>query len=169
MAGSSHDFEKLPWRRIEGALMSIGRNVRQGFDRALADVGLSLPVSQLLAYIAEVEPQTQVQLAQRFATNRAVTGARIDRLEARGAVQRRAHPTDRRVWLVHITDKGQELVETINEIDRGFRTQLRAGITRAERQQLAKIVIRMQENLDAMTEADGVPAAPSRSTPSVDR
>ena len=131
--------------------MSIGRSIRRGFDRAFSEIGLTLPEAELLAYVAEVEPRTQVQLAARFGTNRAVAGARIDKLEARGAIQRRAHPSDRRVWLVHITDQGRELLATINEIDETFRTKLRAGTTRQERQQVVAIVTRLQENLDAMS------------------
>jgi MarR family 2-MHQ and catechol resistance regulon transcriptional repressor len=34
----------------------------------------------------------------------------IDRLEAKGYVQRRPHPTDRRVVVVHLTDEGRGVI-----------------------------------------------------------
>jgi DNA-binding MarR family transcriptional regulator len=142
-----NELDAPPWRRIDGTLMHAARSIRKAYDRMLEDVGLSLPEASLLAYLNEVEPQTQVQLANRLGSGRASTGARIDLLEGRGAIQRQPHPTDRRVWLVHITPVGRELVSTINELDRGLRQRLRAGISRQERQQLAAILVRIQRNL----------------------
>jgi DNA-binding MarR family transcriptional regulator len=127
--------------------MATARSIRKAYDRILADVGLSLPEASLLAYLAEIEPQTQTRLAQLLGSGRAVMGARIDTLEARGAVKRLPHPTDRRVWLVHITPVGQELVTTINELDHGLRAQLRTGLTREDRQRLAEILVQIQRNL----------------------
>lgn len=127
--------------------MATARSIRKAYDRILADVGLSLPEASLLAYLAEIDPQTQTQLARRLGSGRAVMGARIDTLEARGAVRRLPHPTDRRVWLVHITPAGEELVTTINELDHGLREQLRAGLTREDRQRLAAILVQIQHNL----------------------
>ncbi|MFY1621164.1 MarR family winged helix-turn-helix transcriptional regulator, partial [Micromonospora sp. WMMD736] len=83
-----HELDAPPWRRIDGTLMATARGIRKAYDRALADVGLSLPEASLLAYLAEIEPQTQTQLATRMGSGRAVMGDRIDSLEARGAVRR---------------------------------------------------------------------------------
>jgi DNA-binding MarR family transcriptional regulator len=144
---ADHELDSPPWRRVDGTLMATARSIRKAYDRVLADVGLSLPEASLLAYLDQIEPQTQTELARRLGSGRAVMGARIDTLEARGAVRRQPHPTDRRVWLVHITPAGQELVGTINALDDGLRTQLRSGLTRTDRQQLASILLRIQRNL----------------------
>jgi MarR family transcriptional regulator, transcriptional regulator for hemolysin len=145
-----HELDAPPWRRIDGTLMATARGIRKAYDRALADLGLSLPEASLLAYLGEIEPQTQTQLALRLGSGRAVMGDRIDSLEARGAVRRQPHPTDRRVWLVHITEAGQQLVATINELDETLREQLRAGLSRQDRQRLAAILLQIQRNLAAV-------------------
>lgn len=144
---ADHELDAPPWRRVDGTLMATARSIRKAYDRVLADVGLSLPEASLLAYVDQIDPQTQTELARRLGSGRAVMGARIDTLEARGAVRRQPHPTDRRVWLVHITPAGRELVGTVNELDHGLREQLRAGLTRADRQHLASILLRIQRNL----------------------
>lgn len=149
-----HELDAPPWRRVDGTLMSTARSIRKAYDRILTDVGLSLPEASLLAYLAEIEPQTQSRLAQLLGSGRAVMGARIDTLEARGAVKRLPHPTDRRVWLVHITPAGRELVTTINELDHGLREQLRTGLTREDRQRLAEILVQIQRNLSNAQPAD---------------
>jgi DNA-binding MarR family transcriptional regulator len=73
-------------------------------------------------------------------------------------VRRLPHPTDRRVWLVHITEFGQQLVASINELDRGLRQQLRAGLSRQDRQVLASILLRLQHNLAAAETPGETPA-----------
>jgi len=133
--------------------MSTARGIRKAYDRALSDLGLTLPEASLLAYIAESEPPTQTQLAERLGGGKAALGSRVDRMEVIGAIQRRPHETDRRVWLIHLTDKGQDYVNAINEIDRRLREQLRRGIGREERQRLAQTLTRLQSNLEAMLEA----------------
>ncbi|WP_165759442.1 MarR family winged helix-turn-helix transcriptional regulator [Mycobacterium decipiens] len=154
MAGD-HELDAPPWRRVDGTLMATARGVRKAYDHVLADVGLTLPEASLLAYLDEIEPQSQTQLARRLGSGRAVMGDRIDTLEARGAVSRQPDPNDRRVWLVHITDTGQQLVATINELDRVLREQLRAGLSREDRHRLAAILIQIQQNLVAIAAANG--------------
>jgi DNA-binding MarR family transcriptional regulator len=155
---ADHELDAPPWRRVDGTLMATARGIRKAYDRILADVGLSLPEASLLAYLDQIEPQTQTELARRLGSGRAVMGNRIDTLEARGAVRRLPHPTDRRVWLVHITEFGQQLVASINELDRGLRQQLRAGLSRQDRQVLASILLRIQHNLAAAETPGETPA-----------
>ncbi len=132
--------------------MALARSIRNVYDGALADLGLTLPEASLLAYIAETNPQTQTQLAAQLGNGKAALGARIDHLETMDAIRRCPDSTDRRVWLVHLTDKGREYVQAVNEIDKQLRQQLRRGIGRAEREQLAHTLMRLQHNIDAMTD-----------------
>jgi len=77
--------------------MATARAIRRAYDQALGDIGLTLPEASLLAYIAEVDPQTQTRLAERLAIGKAALGARIDRLEQMDAIQRRPPaPTETR-------------------------------------------------------------------------
>ena len=57
-------------------------------------------------------------------------------------------PDDRRVWLVAITGAGTDLCGSISDVDRVLRDELRAGTTRAERQALADVLVRLQDNLN---------------------
>jgi DNA-binding MarR family transcriptional regulator len=152
MTAVAHELEAPPWRRFDGTLIDTARGIRQAYDQAYADLGLTMPEASLLAFIAEGDPKTQTQLAQRLGTGRPVTGARIDALQARGAIHRQPHPHDRRVWLVQITDHGRDLVATINERDKALRTLLREGISRDERRLLADLLVRIQRNLGEMAQ-----------------
>ena len=72
----------------------------------------------------------------------------VDQLERRGLVERRPDPTDRRVWLVASTEAGRRLVDDFYELDRSLRQELRKGITRRERQELAELLDRLGLNID---------------------
>jgi DNA-binding MarR family transcriptional regulator len=56
--------------------------------------------------ITEFEPMTQAALGEALRIDRTTMVALIDELEARGYVQRKRHPDDRRAFLVHPTKAG---------------------------------------------------------------
>jgi MarR family transcriptional regulator for hemolysin len=146
----SHELDAAPWRRVDGTIMETAKSIRRVYDQVLSPLSLTLPEASLLAYIDGSEPMTQIRLSECLGSGRAAIGSRIDGLEARGAVERLPDPNDRRVWLVHITQAGRTLVGKVNVIDQGLREQLRQGISRHERQQLAALLIRLQANLAAV-------------------
>jgi DNA-binding MarR family transcriptional regulator len=54
---------------------------------------------------------------------------------------------DRRVWLVTATEAGRSVAGEVAGIDTMLRSRLRRGISKAERQQLASLLLRLQSNL----------------------
>jgi DNA-binding MarR family transcriptional regulator len=151
---SGRELDVATWRRIDGTIMETGKSIRRVYDTLMSELQLTLPEARLLAYVGESEPMTQVRLSECLNSGRAAVGSRIDALERRGAVERQPDPNDRRVWLVHITSAGRELVAKVKEIDQGFSDQLRKGISRQERQQLASVLLRLQANLAAIIPTD---------------
>jgi len=147
-------FDASPWQRVESTLMTTSHAVRKAFDQRFAAVDLNLSQASVLAYLQETGAMTQTRISERLGIGRAATGTIIDRLESKGLVERKPDPGDRRVWLVAVTQAGKDLAEKINEIDRVLRSELRVGITRSERQQLAKLLLRLQANLSRALEND---------------
>ena len=144
------------WRRFEIALIATARRLRTAFDHRLLPLDLNLSQASLLAYVADFGSSTQTQLADMVGMGRAATGSMIDQLEARGLVERLPDPTDRRVWLVAITNSGRELVEEFYTIDEGLRAELRADISRDDRQALAELLDRLGTNIDRVLALDPV-------------
>jgi DNA-binding MarR family transcriptional regulator len=154
---TTHELDAPPWLRVESTLMATARLVREAFDARLAPLDLNLTHASLIGYVAEFGPTTQTRLADQLGIGRAQIGSVVDRLEARGAVRRQPNPTDRRVWLVEITDAGRDLAARVTEIDEVLRAELRKGIGREERQALAWVMTRLQQNLRS---AIATPATP---------
>ena len=146
-AQPSHELDAPPWLRVESTLMATANAIRDAYDGRLAPLGLTLSTASLLAYICDFGPVSQTRAAEHLGQGRAVTGTQVDKLEALGLVERRPDPADLRVWLVAITDDGAQLTQSIADVDQVFRAELRSGISRADRQTLAGLLIRLQQNI----------------------
>jgi DNA-binding MarR family transcriptional regulator len=86
-----------------------------------------------MAAICEVEPITVARL--------------IDRLEARGLVERRADPTDRRIKRLHLLPAAKPILETINEARESMNTRITAGLDERTRNTLIDALLVLKENL----------------------
>jgi MarR family transcriptional regulator, 2-MHQ and catechol-resistance regulon repressor len=65
----------------------------------------------------------------------------VDRLEKRGLVERRAHNTDRRARVVHLTKEGRKLITRAYDRHAADMERLAsASLTKAERQQLIRLL-----------------------------
>lgn len=65
----------------------------------------------------EDQPRTLGELAWEMGTDAPAATVIINDLEARGLVERRPHPDDRRAKLVSLTAAGRKLVAVVNRID----------------------------------------------------
>jgi len=139
--------ETFPWVRVEATMATTSRMIRAAFDGALAPLDLNLTSASLLAYVADFGPVSQTALAEKLGVGRAAAGAVVDRLEARQLIERVADEHDRRVWLITITSSGRRLAGQVAVVDEEVREQIRSGISRLERQQLAALLVRIQKNL----------------------
>jgi DNA-binding MarR family transcriptional regulator len=156
---TTHELDSPPWLRVESTLMATARLLRVAFDARLAALDLNLTQASVLGYVTEFGATTQTDLADHLGIGRAAIGSVIDRLESRGLVERRPKADDRRVWLVAITDDGREMATQISDVDQVLRAELRHGIGREERQALAWVMTRLQQNL-----ATAIATTPSPST-----
>lgn len=145
--GSNHELDAPPWLRVESTIMATARAIRQAYDLRFAELDLNLSEASLLAYVEETGALTQTRLAERLGLGRAATGSVIDALETRGFVERSPDPDDRRVWLVDVTAPGKAMVAEITERDTVLRKQLRSGLSRDDRHQLAEVLVRLGNNL----------------------
>jgi DNA-binding MarR family transcriptional regulator len=158
-ASVDHELDAPPWRRFESTLMATSRSIRGAYDLRLEEIGLNLSQACLLAHVAEHGPLTQTQVAERIGMGRAAAGTIVDNLSASELLVRLPHPGDRRVWLLSATAQGLERAARIAEVDMALRTELREGLSREERHQLANTLVRLQSNLARVFERHADPEA----------
>jgi MarR family transcriptional regulator for hemolysin len=145
--GAHHELDAPPWRRFESTLMATSRLIRRGYDLRLKDLDVNLSEACLLAYVVEHGPITQTRVAERIGMGRSPAGTIIDALSKRGLLVRLPDEADRRVWLLSATTDGRKLAAEISKVEEQLRIEFRDGLSRTERQQLAKTLVRLQENL----------------------
>ncbi|HEB90492.1 MAG TPA: MarR family transcriptional regulator [Deltaproteobacteria bacterium] len=150
MAGLEHELDAPPWKRVESTLMAMARAIRQAYEDRFARLDLNLAQASMLAFLFESGPRSQSRLAAQLGMGRASAGLVVSALEKRGLVERRPDPADGRTRLVALRPAGEALVRPILEIDEILRSELRTGISRAERQRLAALLLRLQDNLSGV-------------------
>ncbi len=70
----------------------------------------------------------------------------LDELEERGLLERRDDPEDRRLYALHVTDKGMNMMAEIGRVARAHDEALCAALTSTERDQLAALLSRIAED-----------------------
>jgi MarR family transcriptional regulator for hemolysin len=86
-----------------------------------------------MAAICEVEPITVARL--------------VDRLEARGLVERRNDPSDRRIRRLHLLPAAKPILEDINLARQTMNERIIAGLDQKTREALIDALLVMKENL----------------------
>jgi DNA-binding MarR family transcriptional regulator len=130
--------------RNTGYLISrLGFYASRQFGHQLATVGLTPRMwgaMNMLDYEGDVSQQ---QLGRAIGMDPSSMVSTIDELEAKGWVQRRRHPTDRRAYALHITAEGRETLTRARRLAGGAQDELLAPLDDVERAQLHDLLLRL--------------------------
>ena len=72
----------------------------------------------------------------------------VDSLEARGLVERRPHPSDRRSRILHITVDGRKVLDRATQHAIGLEQTVCADFSPDQRQKLLDMLARVADNLE---------------------
>ncbi|HUX68139.1 MAG TPA: MarR family winged helix-turn-helix transcriptional regulator [Terriglobales bacterium] len=112
---------------------------KQLLQEALAPLGLAPREFWLLALVREA-PTPQRELAERCGMDPSSLVAVLDGLEARGWVERRRHPRDRRVHLIAPTAAGLALYQQALPLAQRAEAQQLHALGADERRQLMRLL-----------------------------
>lgn len=132
-----------------GFLISdLARLFRGEMDRRTAeDIGLTAGESRALAHAARAGAVRQNVLAERMGLEPMTVSSYLDRLEARGFIERHADPTDRRAKIVRLTPAASPVLDRIRAVSAGVRTDASQGMTAAEWEQFIAMLKQARANL----------------------
>lgn len=99
---------------IVPALERATHAVALWIERSFHDLRLTQAEAHILAYLARHAPCSINDLHRSFGHKRSTLTSLLDRLEGRGWIRRGAHPTSRRLVLVHLTDAGRHISEQVS-------------------------------------------------------
>ena len=127
-----HDVARLMRKRFEQRVRSLDLTRSQW--QVLAKLALNEGVHQkVLAELLEIESITLVRI--------------LDKMQDRGLIERRRHPTDRRLSLLFLTPAARPVLEVMRALGEQTRLEAMADFTEAESDQLMQMLTRMREQL----------------------
>ncbi|MGZ4343810.1 MAG: MarR family winged helix-turn-helix transcriptional regulator [Solirubrobacteraceae bacterium] len=130
--------------RYIGFLLSrMGTITQKRFSSRLEAVEVTPRMWGALNVLEAAGPITQHGLCKRTGMDPSSRVATIDDLERKGLVERRAHPSDRRAYALHVTDAGRETLARGREVVQEVEDELLAPLDDAEREQLRSLLLRL--------------------------
>lgn len=109
---------------------------------------------KVLEHVAAHEGCLQRDIAQACAMERATVTGILARMEEAGLIERRPKPGDRRALEVWLTSKGWEAAEYVANCGAEVDRTACAGMTAEERDELARLLARVRDNLEKAEEKD---------------
>lgn len=144
-----------PVRRTLGFLLhDTSRMVRRRFVQRARQEGLPLSRSEasVLLHVAHDEGISQVALAAQLDIEPIALVRLLDSLQQASLIERRAHPTDRRVRTVWLTPEAEPVLRRIRAITAAVRQEALAGIPPAQAEALVETLLAIRANLAAVPE-----------------
>ncbi len=138
----------------------VTRLMRKLFDRRAQKFDLTRAQWRALKRLHHGEGITQNELAEFLEMEPIAVGRVIDRLQKAGFIERRADPSDRRVWRLHLLPKAHAVVGDMEQISGELFRQAQRGISAAEMKSMMGVLTRMKDNLNALDDADVTAGAP---------
>lgn len=157
--------EAPPFRSVGFTISTIGYAVSRRFHDALAPLQLEPREFALLRAVGVAEGKSQQAIGERLQIPPSRMVAFIDALEARGLIERRHNPEDRRTRALHLTGAGHDLLGRAFARAVEFERSLCAGLSDAEREQLLALLERVGAELGLPPGVHAAHAALAESSP----
>jgi MarR family transcriptional regulator for hemolysin len=88
---------------LDFVLHDVARLLRKRFEQNARGSGLTRSQWQVLTYLAQNEGISQSGLAELLDVEPIILCRIVDKRQAFGLIERHPHPSDRRVWILHLT------------------------------------------------------------------
>jgi len=146
-------------RDILGAIVTLARLIRTEADKRARAHGMTRAQWTILLNLERQPGLLQKELAEVLEVEPITVARLVDRLEARGMVERRADPTDRRCWRLHLTDQSRPLMAEIGVQLEELAAMATPGLPRETLELVATALATMRDAVAA--EARRTPTLPA--------
>lgn len=136
-----------PSQELSFLLADVSRLLRREIAQRLEGSELTFAQARALVRLAREPGLRQNELAARLEVQPITLARLIDQLEARGFVERRVDPDDRRAWRVFVTPRARGSLASIHRIGASVRAEALAGVAPAQVDALRQALSRMRHNL----------------------
>jgi MarR family transcriptional regulator for hemolysin len=128
-------------------LCDVARIIRTRADARARTHGMTRAQWMILVRLERQPGMSQNELAQLIEVEPITVGRLVDRLEARGFVERRPDANDRRVWRLHLTAAAAPMLEEIAQARAELNEMLIAGVPQKTLEAAIDCLLAMKANL----------------------
>jgi len=128
-------------------LGDVARLIRTRADARARAFGMTLAQWKILVRLEAQPAVSQNELAALVEVEPITVARLVDRLEARGFVERRADPSDRRIWRLHLRSAAIPMLKEIAKVRCELNEILVANISVRERDSTINSLLQMKCNL----------------------
>jgi MarR family transcriptional regulator, transcriptional regulator for hemolysin len=127
----------------------VSRLIKRRFDRRARQMGLPITRQQaaVILNIAGNEGVSQAEVATWLGIEPIALVRMLDKLHEEGLVERRAHPTDRRVRTLWLTPAAGPVIERILAINEAIRHEAFSHLPPETRESLIEVLEQIKNNL----------------------
>jgi DNA-binding MarR family transcriptional regulator len=123
-------------------LAQLGAHAAERFSERLGALQLTPADAGILRLLRMASGISQQQLSARLQIHPSRLVAILDNLELRQLVERKPNPDDRRLYSLHLTKGGGEILEQIGKVAREHQEALLSALSGEERRNLAELLQR---------------------------
>ncbi|HEY1258513.1 MAG TPA: MarR family transcriptional regulator [Stellaceae bacterium] len=133
----------------------VSRLIKRRFERRARKTGLPITRRQaaVVLYVARNEGVSQAEVATWLDLEPIALVRMLDKLQEEGLVERRAHPTDRRVRTLWLASGAETVVDRILDINQAIREESFAGLAPGTRDAMIAALGSIKDNLTLQEEA----------------
>lgn len=134
-------------------IIEVARLIRSRFHGALEDrgTGLTAGEARTLLYVGRTPGTRQTDLAIQMQVEPMTLVGFLDRLEARGLVERTIDPNDRRAKLVRPTAEAADLIQVVEAAASDERLSALSVLSQADAEALQKLLSNLRSQLSGPT------------------
>lgn len=138
-----HEFH----RDLLFLLHDVARLLRVDADKRARGHGMTRAQWGILIWLDRQPGISQKELAELLEVEPITVARLIDRLEARGMVERRPDPRDRRIWRLHLRPEAHDVLHEISDQRAEITRMLTAGIDTPALHTMTEALLRMKATL----------------------
>lgn len=130
-------------------LHDVARMLRTRFDQYARNMGLTRAQAIILSRLSRQPGLSQNEMAAICEVEPITVGRLIDRLEARGLVERRADPADRRIRRLHLLPAAEPLLAEIDFYRNQLNDEFKRLLPKATHDELVEALIQIKAYVTA--------------------
>jgi MarR family transcriptional regulator, transcriptional regulator for hemolysin len=140
---------KIDTDSLNFLVYDCARLMRSAFERRILSAGLDLTTGEArtLIQVAAVHGSRQLEIASRMGLEPMTVSVFLDKLQARGLIERQPDPQDRRAKRIVLSEAADNMLKSISAELNGVQSDATQGIDEAEQENVRRALKVFRKNL----------------------